>query len=208
MDFSFLWAHRSLICAIEPRYSSLILSHLPESFIFLFTMKQKPLEPKLWKQIRWYYNTGLFSFPRIHDIYIMPVWYVHISGLWRLQENITWSFLLRSKWEAATHLRHGIWLAVGVLECQTVEFELYLVDTWGAMNLCRWKWCEEALGLDRLIWKQWARAGWSQTTGVRQGAVAVVRMPWASSQSELGTLSKGKGWVEKCQGGRQARTQG
>ena len=76
------------------------------------------------------------------------------------------------------------------------------------MNLCRWKWCEEALGLDRLIWKQWARAGWSQTTGVRQGAVAVVRMPWASSQSELGTLSKGKGWVEKCQGGRQARTQG
>ena len=166
-------------------------------------MKQKPLEPKLWKQIRWYYNTGLFSFPRIHDIYVMPVWYVRISGLWRLQENITWSFLLRSKWEAATHLRHGIWLAVGVLECQTVEFELYLVDTWGAMNLCRWKRCEEALGLDGLIWKQWARAGWSQTTGVRQGDVTVVCMPWGSSQSELGTDSA-RGRVGWKMSGREA----
>lgn len=130
MDFSLLWAHRSLSCTTQPRYWFLIAC-LPKSFLpcvpkekhkksWSLSFVRKP--SKTLYEDRWLFPRISISFslspsPSPSPILSSPwmtVFYVHIYGLWKLPENIKWLLLLKAKWEVATCVSGGIWPVMGI----------------------------------------------------------------------------------------------
>lgn len=185
MDFSLLWAYRSLIFPTQPRYRSLSVC-LPKSFIFCISNETEA--PGAWGcYVTWEkswaehdnYDIAFLSFPKIHDIYI----YIYRNDclicehLWAVKtaEKLKWLLLLKAKWEVATYCKwwhltsggsawmsdYGIWALFG-----------------RATNDCKWKWCDVNLALGKFLWKCWTRIGRNQSSVVWLGAVTAAQMAW------------------------------